>query len=306
MGERPTIDALLVTASDEHYAGAASLALISAAKATSLRVRCVVLADGLSPETATRMTAAFARADVPMDIVELKNDDFMGLPVQEPWGRTTFARLFLGRSLGGRSSLVLWLDADTLTIGSIDGLLKVDLEGCAVAAVPDAAVPFVSSPSGVLGWRRLGIAPGVGYFNAGVMLVDAERWRKDRVEERAIELIREFPEEAVFADQSPLNAVVAGSWLPLDSRWNARARNSFVVELGGWVVTRGGVRRAQEVSVLHWAGSVKPWDSDHGPSPDRRRYMEARERWVRDLPLPASRVRRSWQMRKARGLFRAG
>jgi lipopolysaccharide biosynthesis glycosyltransferase len=291
---------LLVTAADERYAGPAALALISAARSTALPVRCALLADGISTVTAGRIDAAFARAGIGLDVLDLAGAGLDSVPVVEPWGRTAFARLFLSRVVGSLPDRVLWLDADTLTVASIDELLPASLEGCAVGAVQDVAIPFVSSPSGVPGWRRLGLPPSAGYFNSGVMLIDVEQWCAHRIEERTLELVRDFPEEAVFPDQSPLNAVFAGRWFPLESRWNARPRNTYSAGLGGWVLSRGGFRRSAPASVLHWAGHPKPWDPRHPPSPDRKRYLRAWREWLPDFSLSVSVPNAMWYARRVR------
>src|SRR5205085_2677747 len=119
-------------------------------------------------------------------------------------------------------------------------LVETDLGPAALGAVSGLihGIPFVSSTLGVLGWRRLGIPPGAGFFSSGVMLIDVERWKEQRIEERAIKLLQESPEEAAITfDQSALNAVVAGNWMPLERRWSTLPRNRWTVELGAQSVS---------------------------------------------------------------------
>ena len=249
-------ETLLVAAADDAYAGPASLALISAARSTTLPVRCAILADDISESTGERVRAAFAHAEVAFELADLPRDAFEGLPAHRPLHRATYARLHLSRI--GTTRRMLWLDADTVTVDSIDELLSADFQGCVAACVQDVAVPFVSSPLGVRGWRRLEIPPSLGYFNAGVMLIDVEQWTAQRIGERALDLARGFPEEAVLADQGPLNAVLAHHWLPLDARWNTRTRLGYALGAGAWVVSRGGVRRRESAAILHFGGPVAP------------------------------------------------
>jgi lipopolysaccharide biosynthesis glycosyltransferase len=296
-------DVLLVTAADERYAGPAALALISAARSTALPVRCALLLDEVSKATARRIDAAFARACVALDVFDLSPASLGSLPGVDPRNRTAFAPLFLSRVVGALPERVLWIDADTLTVAPIDDLLSLGLDGCAVAAVQDAAVPFASSPSGVHGWRRLGVLPSAGYFNSGLMLIDTKLWIEQHIEERALELVRASPEETAFHDQSPLNAVVAGDWTPLAPHWNARPRNKYTIGLGGWIVSRGGLRRPPPACVVHWAGHPKPWDPRHPPSPDRTRYLRAWSEWLTEFPLTVSALHAQWYVGRARRLL---
>ena len=304
-------DVIFVNVTDDRFAGPASLALISAALSTGTRSRCVILADEISAVTSSRIAAAFARAGVAVDVIDLAGSLFDSLPFQQPWGRTPFVKFFLGRLFGGMASRLLWLDADTLTVGPIDELLSMNLEGCAVGAAQDLIFPFVSSRYDAtdwnrIDWSRLGIPPGVGYFNSGVLLIDVQRWLRERIEERALQLLRESPELGVFAEQTALNAALAGRWLPLDARWNARRRPKLALGLRRWVLWRGGLSRSEPVSILHFAGHPKPWNANHPPSPDRRRYIAAWERLVPDFPLDVTARHFSWYAARARRLRGSG
>jgi lipopolysaccharide biosynthesis glycosyltransferase len=293
---------VLVAAADEAFSGPAALALISAARSTSLPVVCVLLADEISESTSRRVHAAFARAGIAVDILGLPNNILESLPTGGRISRATYGRLLLSR-VAGDAERVLWLDADTLTVASIDQLLSMDLEGAPVGAVQDRGIPFVSSPFGVRAWRRRGIPPGVGYFNAGVMLIDVEQWSAQRVEERAIELLRGSPADW-SVDQWALNAVLAGRWLPLEERWNARALARTALGRGRWLVYRDGVQR-RPAAILHYAGYLKPWDPRHPPSPDRRTYLRAWKRWLPNFPLTVSSLNLSWYARRARRVIRS-
>jgi lipopolysaccharide biosynthesis glycosyltransferase len=279
-------ETLLLAAADERYAGPASLALLSAAAFTAQPVGCALLADGLTPATAERVRAAFARADVPLQLVELEDELFASLPGHVRLSRTTYARLLLSR-IETPAERILWLDADTLTVAPLDELLSVDLNGAPVAAAQDVVVPFVSSPYGVNAWLRLGLLPATGFFQAGVMLIDVAQWREQQIEERTLEFARTAPDETTHADQGPLNAILAGNWMPLEVKWNARARMHWSFAVGRWVVSRFGIHRRQEAAIIHFFGARKPWHRDHPPTPDRRRYRRAWRRWVPDFELPA-------------------
>jgi hypothetical protein len=112
-------------------------------------------------------------------------------------------------------------------------------------------VPRVSSPSGVAGWKELGIPAAASYFNAGVMSIDLALWRRDRVGDRALEYVRRHRDRVYFWDQEGLNAVLAGLWGPLDPRWN----HNVSVPAG----TTSASRVVRDPWIIHFAGNVKPW-----------------------------------------------
>ena len=106
---------------------------------------------------------------------------FAALPA---WGRmtsTTYHRLLLPRLLPEEVTRAIWLDCDLLVTTDLVRLWETDLGGFHLLAVRDSVVPQVSSPYGIRRWRELGLPRSAPYFNAGVMLVDVNRWRDDDI-----------------------------------------------------------------------------------------------------------------------------
>jgi lipopolysaccharide biosynthesis glycosyltransferase len=181
---------------------------------------------------------------------ELGAADLSGLPT---WGRmsvATYHRLLLADLLPDEVKKVIWLDCDLLVRADLARLWETDLGGCHLLAVRDPLVPLVSSRYGVRRWRELGLPAGGGYFNAGVMLIDLERWREDEVGKRAAAYLKANRGSVMFWDQEGLNAVLCGRWGELDSRWN-EFPGSFVRE------PRPGA--AGEPWIVHFSGNLKPW-----------------------------------------------
>ena len=169
------------------------------------------------------------------------------------WGHVTgatYERLLLDRYLPANVERVVWLDADVLVLDDIAPLLKPDPRGLPVSAVRDPFVPLVASAFGVRHWRRLGLERDAPYFNAGVMVVDMDRWRALDVAGRSLAYLHRHGRSVYFNEQEAMNAVLGGAWAPLDDRWNVSA-NPFHARLQ----RPGGAGPA----ILHFAGRIKPW-----------------------------------------------
>jgi lipopolysaccharide biosynthesis glycosyltransferase len=179
--------------------------------------------------------------------LEAEETAFAGLPL---WGRmpvATYFKLGLTELLPADVSRAIWLDCDLIVLDDIGNLWDTELEGAPLGAVQDSLVPRVSSTFGIARHRELGIDSGSMYFNAGVMIVDVEAWRRAGVTSQAIEYLRKYQDAVTFWDQEGLNATLAGNWLALDGRWNHNAsipRNKLSSELP---------------SIAHFAGGLKPW-----------------------------------------------
>jgi lipopolysaccharide biosynthesis glycosyltransferase len=169
-----------------------------------------------------------------------------GVPL---WGRmpiATYYKLLVPELLPDVSKAI-WLDCDLVVTGDLARLWDSDLGDRHALAVNDPGVPFVSSRNGVAAWRELGLRHDTKYFNAGVMVLDLDLWRRDEVPVRALEYLRRYRDTVVFWDQEALNAVLAGRWAELDPRWNHIAN------------LRGSQPGAPEAWIHHFTGTLKPW-----------------------------------------------
>ena len=293
-----TADCILVSASDDAFAPAAAVALLSAADRCRERPPCLIIDCGISAPTREWLDAAFAVRGVELACRPVDGARFAELPLTGHLTAATYARLAIAELAGDLAPRSLYLDADTLTVAPVDALLGTDLAGQCAGAVQDAKVGFVSRPGGVTGWRRLGIPAATGHFNAGVLLIDHAAWRAQRVSERALELLQTVPEEATFADQGALNAALAGSWLPLEGRWNVAIPRSSGIAAFGRVISRHAVVAIGALGILHFTGLVKPWEPDYAPSPYRRMYSRALADYAPAADQP--RYRSVWRWARTR------
>ena len=175
-----------------------------------------------------------------------------GLAALPAWGRmtsTTYHRLLLPQLLPEGVSRAIWLDCDLLVTTDLVRLWETDLGDCHLLAVRDSVVPLVSSRYGIRRWRELGLRREAPYFNAGVMLLDVDRWREDDVGALAGDYLRQAP-DAMFWDQEGLNAVLTGRWEELDPRWNRMASATPRRDTGGALAAPW---------IVHFGGTLKPW-----------------------------------------------
>jgi lipopolysaccharide biosynthesis glycosyltransferase len=165
---------------------------------------------------------------------------------------------------------ILYLDTDMyLERHDIARLFEIDLGGAVLAAVEDATLlmemvrpdllPDIPrkwrGPEGVRRYRAgLGLEDGVPYFNSGTMLIDRRAWSALGVRQRTLDFLEAEPERCFLADQSALNAVVAGRWVELSPRYNFQP-----------IVAQAGLGPLFAPVIRHFCGPQKPWNSDAWP-----------------------------------------
>lgn len=215
---------------------------------------------GIQPQTKERLVRSWPADRLDIHWIAVDPTSLSHLPV---WGRmniATYQRLLMGRLLPEGVSLVIWLDCDAVVMTDLTQLWESPLEGHTIAAAQDMAVPLFGSQFGVGAHQELGLDPESLHFNAGVMLVDLDRWRNEQVAERSFEYLGRHPREVWFWDQEALNVVLLGKWKLLDPRWNQIASLA-----GRWFfrpehLDAATYRRVVDSPCLvHWAGTIKPW-----------------------------------------------
>jgi lipopolysaccharide biosynthesis glycosyltransferase len=169
-------------------------------------------------------------------------EDFGGLHFDSRISVASYYRLLGPRFLPSSLRKILYLDSDIIVRRSLSALWDTDIHDHALAAAEDPD-PLAERPW-ASGSGAIHIPPGSKYFNAGVMLINLDFWRRNDVPERAIAFIRNHPEKAPEHDQDALNALLVGEWIQLPATWN------YIINATG---------RCADPAVIHYGGKDKPW-----------------------------------------------
>ena len=222
------------------------------------QISVIVLTLDFDDELVARVRRSVPELEV--SFVDVESVIPSGLPRVKAFSRAAYGRLFAPAVLAGSAERILYLDADTIVLGNLDGLNGVILADHTLAAVQSVEPPFISGALGVPMWRSLGISRDAPYFNSGVLLINPERWIEQRVAERTIEMAQTYSDSNLWADQDALNIVFQGDFLRLDQRWNAESPLRKPIHLGHALFDPDEIRSAgEDPAVVHFIGSPKPW-----------------------------------------------
>ena len=133
---------------------------------------------------------------------------------------------------------VLYLDCDVIVRTSLKELFAVSLKDKAVAMVEDVESKRES--------ERLAIKK---YFNAGVMLINLDYWRKNNVSILLFEYAKNNKKKILWQDQDVINAVLEGKIKSISLKWNYQY----------FLYDKINEQDLVECSILHLAGRFKPW-----------------------------------------------
>lgn len=170
------------------------------------------------------------------------------IPTNKSGGKASWARMLIP-TLYPNEERVLYLDSDIICIGDIEPLLSADLQGQPTGACRDGAMTDLAV-------QTLGSVPrDEPAFNSGVLLMDLQAWRKERVTEKTFELapILAGMGRIWSFDQACLNVAHFGGFHVLPRRFNFT------------LLPRWDLPPAGEASLIHYVGRPKPWEDRTRP-----------------------------------------
>jgi Lipopolysaccharide biosynthesis proteins, LPS:glycosyltransferases len=257
---------------DEGYLpplAAAMASLLAHARAPS-RLRFWLLSRTLDPRSTASLAQLAANAGAHLELRSVRQirQPLSSAPLREHLTEATYYRLLLPDALPSSLRRVIYLDCDLIARRAIEDLWATPLDGLPTAAVVNPR------PAD---YAALGLASEHDYFNAGVMLIDLQRWRETHLHHRALHFVNTFEGPLPFLDQDALNHVHAGRWRRLDLRWNQQFK--FFKHPAGYLrLSPSALARARrEPFIIHYSTTSKPWHytNDH---PWRRLYFRYLDR----------------------------
>ena len=129
-----------------------------------------------------------------------------------PISISTYARLFIAELLPASCKRVIYLDCDTVVNGSIGSLLSMKMNNASVAGVLDT-LPSYSK-------KNLGLRESDCYINAGVLLIDVEKWRNYDATDKFLRYLKDNDYKVFYQDQGVINAVLNSEMIILPPGYN--------------------------------------------------------------------------------------
>lgn len=136
----------------------------------------------------------------------------LGRKVQANRALSSFSRLFAASFLDESIEKVLYLDADSLILGSYRELWETDIDDYYLAGVLDVGPDYVKT--------SVGLEKDVDYINAGVLLINLKKWREEDVESKFIDFLEKSNMEVYNNDQGIINGTLSEKILIVDPKFN--------------------------------------------------------------------------------------
>lgn len=208
--------------------------------------RFVILTDELDGADISQLAATLdvTGKEYSLEFKRIDGKSLRGFP-KLAGGHSTYFRLLIPDLIP--EERCLYLDADVICFCDLSGAFSVDLDGNPGALVPEAPIELCTDQKV---FEMLGSKARGHYYNAGVFLMDCERWRSEDLKTACFEFIGDHQPD--YHDQSALNYVLHGRISQLPSHYN---RMSNV--RSNWPLFRPP--QSCRGQLVHFVDFPKPW-----------------------------------------------
>ncbi len=279
--ENEMLRCAVVFASNEKGVLPLSLALwslLTAAK-DSTAYDVSVLSDGISEESCIRLQKIAEGIDSRHRVMFVDMEELLSKHIRAEYAlylpRSAWSRLFVPELMPDVQR-ALYVDIDVLFCDDCSELFTLDMEGAAVGVVyenPSAENSFFNGTFDIP-------VEYPGYFNSGVLLMDLEVFRRDKLSECILEAAARYADKLKAQDQDALNAALYDKAYRLHPRWNWNDGNTRRFQKANPSARMWRAFEPREVveaslfpGIMHFIGPHKPWNYNHRIM--RKRYEDA-------------------------------
>ncbi|MDD4353625.1 MAG: glycosyltransferase family 8 protein [Candidatus Nanoarchaeia archaeon] len=132
-----------------------------------------------------------------------------------------YYRLIMDKIIPINIKKIIYLDCDLLISKDISKLWKINIGKNIIGAVNDFFIKKIKD--GIINFKDFNLDPKKEYFNTGLMLINMNSWRKNKIGDKCIQITLENKVFLKCWDQYSLNIVLYNKWKKINSLWNYNA-----------------------------------------------------------------------------------
>lgn len=169
------------------------------------------------------------------------------LYTRDYYTNTTYFRLFIA-NLYPQYNKAIYLDSDIVVLGDIAELYNQDIGDNLIAAAPDDVIQTIKVFQ-EYAEKVVGVADYRNYFNAGILLMNLDEFRKFNFQNKFLYLL-ETIKFTVAQDQDYLNRLCKGKVKIIDKAWDTMPVGTGTLE-------------EKDLKIIHYNLADKPWHYDN-------------------------------------------
>lgn len=222
----------VVLACDDHYIVllAALLKSIEMNHVSEEIVDIYIVDDQISKTSKKKLNASLSHDK--LNLIWLKMAEIIPegvvLPlVNNSYPLNTYIRLLIPYFIPKDVRKIIFIDVDMIMLDDISNLWKMDTGKYVIGAVSDTIGPVAKTiGEGIENYKELGLNPEEKYFNAGLQLINIDKWLEQDITQKTFDAINNNKKYAALGDQYGLNIALCGNWYEIDKLWNCFSVNT--------------------------------------------------------------------------------
>lgn len=268
----------IVYASDNNFAEMLGISMISLFENNKHydKITVYVLDNGIDDENKEKLYSISEKYNREISFIDTRNTLNKDMK-QQRGSLSTFSRLYIEYLLPQNIEKVLYLDCDILVLDSLSPFYETDIEKYYCAGVRDCL--------SIDHLKALGLKNTDAYINAGVLLINMDMWRKEKISTKFEDFAQKFNNDVPYADQGILNGVISGKVAVADLKYDSYTliydftyKNMLRLRKPVNFYSEAQVEAARKAPVIvHFTStftSLRPWieDSTHPYTKEWLRY----------------------------------
>ncbi len=191
-----------------------------------------------------------------------------------------YCRFLIPAMLPPEYHKAIYLDSDLIVLRDLAELWDTPMGDRHLLAVQDLTMPYIDSNAALPNldrcgpylsqivalppYRQFNIPAAAPYFNAGLLVINLDRWRADGTAEAILNFVEDHKDLVRYHDQDGLNAVLHDKWAMLDLRWNQIPHIYRYPSAEDSPFDRGVFEQVRDDPwIVHYATRSKPWQHDN-------------------------------------------
>jgi lipopolysaccharide biosynthesis glycosyltransferase len=243
----------IVFSSDKDYSQHISVALCSLLENTNetSRLSIFVIDGGIEDNIKELLVKLAERYHSSLSFLSINKDIFNGANFKGHITEAAYYRIMIPGIFKKTVKKAIYLDCDILVRDNIINLWNIDIGGAIIGAI---------KLNEYNGYDKINLPQGASYFNSGVMIIDLDKWRRNKITEKSIQYIQDHPDRLIAHDQSVLNYLLHDKWYQIHYKWNLRTQiYSLNYRTAGFNDENIFKNVKENPSIVHFTTASKPW-----------------------------------------------
>jgi len=244
---------IFLCSNDKYMPGAHTLIISLLSNSPNCFFNIFFLFTGKKREMIDLFNDYFEQYNIKIFWLKLKNSlDLSNFKIHAHLTVETYYRLLIAEYVPDNIKKIIYIDSDMVVLKDISLLWKEKFSKNIIFAVRaqwgDTIGKIISNH------KEIGLDPNAIYFNAGLLLINLEKWRNENFSKKLIDYAENNQDYIEHEDQDILNVIFYKKWLEVNPLWNycvILPKNKNEEKWKPYIKF--------PPNIIHYLGKKKPW-----------------------------------------------